>query len=385
MRDITAGDLTLAKPNGGEEIREGPEWVPEDKRVTIRDFLAQQLEGDATGETCKAGSGAGRPDEELEAVNSKVNRLKWMLEHTMGAQGDFERRRQELKERQNAGNTEQEVDDDAVLTSYMASVEEGGVIREYLRLGVLAFIAHRTLFVHGGIMSGAKADADPVISLGRVPDEPEKIYESVEEWVDKLNSWYQREVDAWIQQPAWTVGEDGQDTRGGNELLKYVLPDYPASVVMGRHLLPSGMPALLPPHVVSNLIANSIDSVIVGHTPHGNCPTVINHDAGGKKLQVFMCDTSYSDAKAEDNRGEAASDVMLEPDGTVRVRGVLEDGRTIAYDSHDSIIGRSLTDGMQVKAKLANSDRDEYLVYSVKNAFQYSYEYRASEDLEFAD
>lgn len=380
------------------EIYDGPLWVPKAKRVTIRNFLAQQLEKSGAATTCKAdgertelGEGTAR----LQAVNTKVNRLQWMLEHTMGSQGDFERRRQELVERQRGPDDSAQttpVDDNAVLTSYLDSVQdEGGVIREFLRLGALAFVAYKTLIVHGGIMSGAGPESDPVVSFGRVPDEPDKRYDSVSEWVDKLNAWYRREVDDWIQNPTWSYDDAGRPTRGGNELLKYVLPDYPASVVMGRHLLPSGMPALLPRHVVDTLAAasNGIERVIVGHTPHGNCPTFINHDVGEghavtQKLQVVMCDTSYSDAKAADNRGQAASDVVLEPDGTVRVRGVLEDGRPIAFDSRDPLIGRPLADGMQVKAKMADSASDEYLVYSVKNGHSYSYDYRAAEDLDLA-
>lgn len=97
------------------EILEGPTWVPKDKRFTLKKFLGGQLE--------KGDEEAG--DDELEAVNSKVNRLKWMLEHTMGAQGDFERRRAELSLRQAVGDRN-EVTDDAVVKSYMDSVEEGG-------------------------------------------------------------------------------------------------------------------------------------------------------------------------------------------------------------------------------------------------------------------
>jgi hypothetical protein len=32
----------------------------------------------------------------FQSVNTVANRIKWMLEHTMGAAGDFDRRKQEL-------------------------------------------------------------------------------------------------------------------------------------------------------------------------------------------------------------------------------------------------------------------------------------------------
>lgn len=304
----------------------------------------------------------------------------------MGAQGDFERRRKELAgvRSKTAETASAPISDDHVLRSYLESVEDGGVLREYLTYGRLAFVAHDTLFVHGGILTGTSSR---ISSLGRVPDEPSRQYRSVTEWVDKLNAWYQREVRAWISQPTWTPD---RATRGGNELLKYVLPDHPASVVMGRHLDASGMPTPLPRDVVHMLSENGIKRLIVGHTPHGNCPTVIKqqHSEADSTTntgfeEVVMCDTSYSNAEASDNRGDAASELVLDPQGRVHVHGVLEDARPIAFSTDDPMIGRILRDGTQVKAKFATSGgEDEYLVYSVRNGFSYTYHYRKLHELQ---
>ncbi|RLN65698.1 hypothetical protein BBP00_00002701 [Phytophthora kernoviae] len=195
LHDSSMNLHTMAK-----EILEGPTWVPKDKRVTLKDFLATQQQSN-DGEIA------------METVNTKVNRLKWMLEHTMGAQGDFSRRRDELRSRK------AEFSDKDVLNSYMDSVEDGDVI---------------------------------------------------------------------------------------------------------------------------------------------------------------MCDTSYSDSRAADNRGNAASEVVVEPSGRVLVNGVLEDGRRVSYTVQDDPwIGRRLRDGTMVKAHLVNEEGNEedasYLVLSVENGFQYSY------------
>ena len=67
------------------------------------------------------------------------------------------------------------------------------------------------------------------------------------------------------------------------------------SVVLGRHLLKSGMPEPPPPSLVQSLAASGIHRLVVGHTPHGNCPTVIKSEAaseGGPSLEILMCDTS---------------------------------------------------------------------------------------------
>ncbi|GAB9464258.1 hypothetical protein Gpo141_00001694 [Globisporangium polare] len=375
------------------EIYEGPIWVPQDKRVSIKSFLARQIKSERERKGEKNDPDDGVVDDQLlQAANTKVNRLKWMLEHTMGAQGDFERRRKEIASR--ANNLQATApSDENVLQSYLDSVRGGGVLREYLELGSLAFTAHNTLFVHGGIINGAtSSDGDgSTSSLGRVPNAPSTHYRSVTEWVEQLNAWYQSEVQAWIDQPTWTPD---RTTRGGNELLKYALPGYPESVIMGRHLQSSGMPTRLPVDVAQHLSESGIKRLIVGHTPHGNCPTVIKQKKIGGVAdvlspcfeEVIMCDTSYSNMKADDNRGDAAAELVLNVDGRVHIHGVLEDQRSIAFASDDPIIGRELRDGTQVKAKLAASstdgeEEDEYLVYSVKNAFLYTYHYRKLHEL----
>ncbi|KAH7460235.1 uncharacterized protein KRP23_14603 [Phytophthora ramorum] len=366
-----------------KEILEGPTWVSKDKRTTLKKFLADQQEGEDGGDV----------DEALQAANTKVNRLKWMLEHTMGAQGDFERRRAELSSRQEVDG-KNEVSEEDVVKSYVNSVEDGGVLREFLLHGSLAFITHQTLFVHGGIING-DSEAD-LSALGRVPDEPSKRFESVSEWVDKLNTWYRGQVQEWIERPTWSIDHA---SRGGNNLLKYVLPDYAGSVVMGRHLLSSGMPTPLPEEAASLLSESGIRRVIIGHTPHGNCPTVIKQpqqqldtcaaDRSSDAVVfegVIMCDTSYSDARAPDNRGSAASELTVEPSGHVRVKGILEDGRQIKYDPDEDLwVGRWLQDGTMVKARIANEatndDEVSYLVFRVENGYSYTYHDRTAAQL----
>ncbi|KAL3667523.1 hypothetical protein V7S43_007742 [Phytophthora oleae] len=364
------------------EILDGPVWVPRDKRVTLVKFLAD-LQGGEDGDV---------GDDIIEKVNTKANRLKWMLEHTMGAQGDFERRRAELKLRKAVGN-QNDVTDDDVVKSYVDSVREGGVLHEYLLHGSLAFVAHQTLFVHGGIINGNQ-DAN-FSALGRVPDEPSKRFDSVLEWVDELNAWYRRQVQEWIEHPTWN---EDRLSRGGNELLKYVLPDYTGSVVMGRHLLSSGMPTPVPVEISSLLSESGIRRVVIGHTPHGNCPTVIKQHqqqdtcAADRKdnvvsfEEVIMCDTSYSDARAPDNRGSAASELVVQPSGRVFVNGVLENGSRIQHDPEDDPwVGRWLQDGTMVKARLVNDDKDReegpYLVFRVENGYSYTYHYRTAAEL----
>ncbi|TMW66349.1 hypothetical protein Poli38472_004114 [Pythium oligandrum] len=366
------------------DIYNGPVWVPQAKRITLPKFLTKLMQK-KDGEVTEV-----LPDAELDGVNSKVNRLKWMLDYTMGSDGDFERRRLELTRDQ--GEASRVVSDDQVLQSFMDSVYPGGVLREYLLMGSLAFIAHNTLFVHGGIINRSTGDQDEDgITLGRVPGSLEVI-QDVLEWAEKLNGWYQNELQSWINQPSWHADHK---ERGGDELMSYVLPSYEHSVVMGRHLDSTGMPVPLPSYAANLLTANSINRIIVGHTPHGTCPTVIKQpqtenrtdsqvcEAVHRFDEVLMCDTSYSDMQAPDNRGLAASEVILLPDGRVQVHGILPDGKRIDYETQESNIGRLLRDGTMVKAKVVTSaDEDPcYLVFKVENGYSYTYHYRTLTEL----
>ena len=120
--------------------------------------------------------------------------------------------------------------------------------------------------------------------------------------------------------------------RGGAELMGYVVPGCVPSVVMGRHLDEKGMPKQMADELLARLHAGGVRRLVVGHTPHGNCPTVIKAppDAPGC-VDVIMADTSFSDMAAADNRGAAVSEVAVLSTGRVHVRGVLQDAREVDY------------------------------------------------------
>ena len=129
--------------------------------------------------------------------------------------------------------------------------------------------------------------------------------------------------------------------RAASAIIDYVCPGCVPSVVMGRQLDQKGMPRALSAELVSKLNANGITKLAVGHTPHGNAPTLLQSSG----LLMVMADTSFSDMSAPDNRGTAVSEVQFLEDGSVRVRGSLHDQRTFDYAlpcSVSPLVGRSL-------------------------------------------
>eukprot|EP00434_Breviolum_minutum_P023232 symbB.v1.2.020490.t1/scaffold1730.1/size104407/3 len=297
-------------------------WVPEDKRTTPWEFLVHLAGGGTAGVESV-------PLEEIrERYCTKANLLRYHLKYDMGSDGDFEFRRQEL-----AHMTERQVDeitDEEVMQSYEDSVAEGGVIREYMQLAELTCLLGPTLFVHGQLIGNFHHGSDSVVawSVQCVPDgRSHKVVEDLREWVVELNTWAQRSVAEWLAHPTWWQSPkdatyEGWSCRGGAELIAYGTPASKVpSVVYCRWLEENCMPKEYPSELLHFLISEGVQRVVVGHTPHGNCPTVIPHDG----LCVIMGDTSYSNMKSDlafpgDNRGDAVCEISIEDDRCM-VRG----------------------------------------------------------------
>ena len=138
----------------------------------------------------------------------------------------------------------------------------------------------------------------------------------VRAWVDELNEWMREQVDQWCARPHWPT-LTSTDGRGGHDLMAYVAPGCVPSVVMGRHLDAKGMPLPVEDKMAARLNAGGVRRLVLGHTPHGNCPTVIK--TGGPStiepcLLVILADTSYSDMKAR--APEAFTSVAYSPPPT---------------------------------------------------------------------
>ena len=312
----------------------GPYWVPEKNRVSPKMYLELL----ASKELASKGAPVEAPPptaEQLLKYNTPWNRLCWMLKDTMGSAGEEERRRKELELLHPQEGTPT---DDRVVASFVESVQEGGFMREYIKLGQLAEVIDGTLFVHGGLVgtgwAGGATDC-----LGFVPGQNQRI-DDVQEWVKALNEWKEKQVDEWENQPKWSVRPEKPSydagKRGGNELMNYCVNGSPPSVVVGRHIEPEGMPRPLEPALCSKLRACGVYRMVLGHTPHGNCPTMIRSGDESCPFLVAMVDTSYSDMRTADNRGTAVSTLDVMKDGTIRVRGRLpqsvEGGERIEYE-----------------------------------------------------
>jgi hypothetical protein len=125
---------------------------------------------------------------------------------------------------------------------------------------------------------------------------------------------------SWRQ--CWRSLDGHELASGGQALADYGLfSDNGPTVVVGRHLLKTGMPMGVPDDAMRVLNDGGVRRVVLGHTPHGTAPTIIKSEGEGegaaeRGLLVVMADTSYSDVKAADCRGRALSEVQLPLDLT---------------------------------------------------------------------
>eukprot|EP00445_Apocalathium_hangoei_P066052 CAMPEP_0204114176 /NCGR_PEP_ID=MMETSP0361-20130328/4094_1 /ASSEMBLY_ACC=CAM_ASM_000343 /TAXON_ID=268821 /ORGANISM="Scrippsiella Hangoei, Strain SHTV-5" /LENGTH=511 /DNA_ID=CAMNT_0051064659 /DNA_START=50 /DNA_END=1585 /DNA_ORIENTATION=- len=320
-----------------------------------------------------------------ERENVRANRLRWILDHTMTAQGVFEYRRQEMAILRAAACSEsgpqpEAPSDEEVAQHFLDSVlKDDGICWRYLHLGQVAALVGATLFVHGGVPPESIGWVPGLDMRYRAPQDGDvcggttlPVGHSLQQWVDAMNDVHQRGLQDFRAQPTWR--EDR--TRGGESLL--AVTSSPAcfgrSVVV-ESLLQAGTPLPLDPRVEEYLANGGVSRMVCGHKPCGDSPFVL----GGRRVEVVHCDTTYSDHGAPDQRGQVVAAVELEGDvlrNRTHIRGVLRDGSLYDFalpelgdrgsigerganegqSDGDAFIGHQTRDGWWIKARLEDGE-----------------------------
>jgi hypothetical protein len=345
---LEEGERLVVRPGatfvfGGDAIDRGPDgrrvvhtlleaWRRQPSQVVLlagnRDInklrLVRELRGHPLARTPADVRGGPRP-----AL------LRWIFENTMGARGAFDFRRAELER---TGP----VSDEDVVDSFLADLDAGGELREYLRACQLVYRSGNTLFVHGGVHEHS---LEVVPSRGRV--------EGVDAWSEALNGWYREQLAAFSEgrferdgTPAWEPVIAYQAPTPGQRI-------NTASVVYGRMADERNHPSLPSPALIETLARSGIHRLVVGHTPSGDCPSVLREGA----FELILADNSYG-------RVEGASRVLLREDSAwVEGRVKLDDGRLeqvrfqLAHGDPSGPIGRRLVDsGQLVKGPLTSGE-----------------------------
>ena len=186
---LLAGNRDLNKLRFPAELAEDDIDVPQPvplyprapPQVSLRDFLEKRLEPTS--------------DKTLATLNTRANRLRWILDHTMTATGAFEMRREEMA--LIAGQQVGSISDDDVVESFLTSVsKDDGLVSEYLGRSCLLVVIGDCLFVHGGLPKEA-INWVPSMDMRYVQPEAgatcggRRLEGALKEWVEAMNEFQQ--------------------------------------------------------------------------------------------------------------------------------------------------------------------------------------------------
>jgi len=160
-----------------------PHWDP--SAPTLRQYLEEKLletHDDINGEEDR------RNPRTIADVNTRANRLHYMLRHTLGSPNTFEFRRRELE----ILCQTPDVSDDDVVDSFLHEISDGdgGSLLQYLHHAQVAVAIGNTLFLHGAVDANTMKFVPSQDSKFENPPRkpaPGKVCEDLHEWIDELN------------------------------------------------------------------------------------------------------------------------------------------------------------------------------------------------------
>jgi hypothetical protein len=134
---------------------------------------------------------------------------------------------------------------------------------QYLSRAKMAYKTGNTLFVHGAVTPE---------NIGIVPGKRKE--HDLDAWIDSLQSFLNEQLDAYKANP---YGTDH------HELIAYQAPlsgtrFNQQSIIYGRHADALGNPVPLKEEVRNILKEQGVCRVVVGHTPAGDAPAIVQED-----------------------------------------------------------------------------------------------------------
>ncbi len=320
--------------------------------------IRSEIKGDHGGVYWFRGTGR-EGDPEMGNVRGGTERMRFLLEKTMGCPDTFELRRNEIKilERR------EDVGDEEVVESFVDSCSvEGGMGRYFMRAEPVLRIGP-VLFTHGGLPKPPEVKDPKDWGFSSIPPRFDRCndfwdwYHGLRSWVDGQKSDYATGKggnEIWA-----TNGGYSDQPSGGGGLMQYGMGWIPGRkknpTVIYSSWLQEGMPTstgLDSGGAIRNIFegGDGLKMVVCGHQPHGDAPLPIR--VGGGEYMVLTGDTSYSgdckwDGEPQRNPGRdgsfsgrgrlAVSEIIMEVNGGdiegVNCHGFLSDGTE--YDSGD--------------------------------------------------
>ena len=294
----------------------------------------------------------------LDQVNTKTNRLRYMQVHTLGCQHTFDNRRIEMT---NANPTHTTPTDAQVTENFLASVTDyNSCFFQFLSLGCIAVRLGDTLFVHGAVDAqtfGFLPDRDTKFEMPTAKSKGNHM-ESVNEWIVEMNAFLKAGLEDFKARPDWN---HDRTSRGGEALMALQNRDamWGRSVISNNfanggcitttkathqrtiqyrkaaeennpHAFAGTSSDPMDAKMVEWLLQSGVRRQVVGHKPSADAPACLAGSVTG--VEVVSSDTSFSDTSATDNRGCAASSVLIVVNEETKtsyliIQGMLRDGK----------------------------------------------------------
>jgi len=322
----------------------------------------------------------------IEEMNTRPERLRYMLKHTLGCPDTFDFRRQEIRlltqiygeypstlletnDYIPIGELDEScsmhVTDDQVVDSFLYELSAKGSLYQYLKLSQIAAIIGNTIFVHGSIdeltmkyVPSPDTKFELPTSLPPEDGSDGTMIENVHKWVEALNDYLQQGLKDFDDRPHWN---EDRTSRGGEAVLaiqnrpsmwgrSVVCNSYadggiihtPDAEKERQRALQDEVDPLQYEGIASNvfdtkpaqwLLEHGIQRIVVGHKPTGDCAAVFSSTYNG--VEILSVDTSYSHHKDVtdgtkrfgNNRGDTIA--LIEITGEDRMNNWLESFGTI--------------------------------------------------------
>lgn len=227
-----------------------------------------------------------------------------------GSSQAFEFHQRELAEMRGHPVSRQEAADD-----YIARLQPGGTMFEFLRLGQIAIVHGNVLIDHGGVSRS---------NIGFVPGATGRVADA-RQWIMALNA-YGRQQIALVER---AVRSQGRQACFPDGFIRYADAIWDATARAGSGALFMNDVSLIYPFrqrehgnfrvpdevAIAYLRDAGIDTEIVGHSPFGDLPGPLKADG----FLRLMADTSH-------RRAGVRSTISIDVHGGIRVRGVTSRG-----------------------------------------------------------
>jgi hypothetical protein len=207
---------------------------------------------------------------------TNVERLKWLLQKTMGCPNTFELRKNELK----VLRSSDDVSDEDVVESYRELCSPGGLMANHIMRSKVAIKMGPCLFVHAAVPRDPEVKDDRNWGFKTYPPHFDTPAANFQEWLGKVNTFVDEQKQDWIDgsggDKVWsTTGGYSKEKDAGGSLMQYGMGYVRKGTEIFKNPTPiyatwlkDGKPHITP-YTEKIFDEAGVSLIVTGHQPHG--------------------------------------------------------------------------------------------------------------------